>query len=171
MNAYVFPIFVIFVWSLIALATGYGLRKWFGQNALLLTVVLIFLLMPWWAHFQIYLNAAEQGWASSSAANETLPGKYLGPALLSFLICISVTLRRYIRVLIPAIPYLAFLITWKLVFPTWRDVVPDYYEDNMPSIWLAIWTIGATLLLVVYWWPVLPFHKFRNSRSDSREQA
>ncbi len=129
------------------------MRKLIGQPKILTAAVLVFTLIPWFLHHQLII---EHEVVSVEAA-------FIGPAVVALSAIGALFLGGWARLLVALLPMAAFLVSWYVTIPVMMAVLPPgerVLDDNMPMIWLAMWTIGATVFLVAY---VLPSSKARSN--------
>ena len=148
MNTLVFPIVVTAVLGLAGLGLGFLLsRAVIGRRSRLLTlIVLAVALLPWFQHHRLIL------------AHEIVPlgAMVTGPIVVAAMAVGALFPKGWWRLLIALVPGLAFCVSWYLTIPMMAAALPRYEQvlyDNIPSIWLAIWTMGATVFLLAYAWP------------------
>lgn len=125
----------------VALAYSVGRRFGFHKWVLLCGHLLIF--APWLTHYSMFLLMANV---------DDLPYQVLAVPLLVLLLIALVTLinlpgLRAVNILVPGVSFMA---TYFYVMPSIYSTAQDYKFDNIPTIWLLVWTIGATLALIVY---------------------
>ena len=147
------PIIVVLILSTIGFGLAYGIRKKFRKSRLLLTPVLAGLLVPWFMHHNRYLREAEY---ALQEHNDSIPLyiRLAAPFLVLLVIAIVILFVSYIGRLIAVVPILSFYITLKVTYPLVTNVAPPFNFDNMPTWWLAFWSIAATVFLLVYAWPL-----------------
>jgi hypothetical protein len=75
----------------------------------------------------------------------------VGPAIVLLVTAIAVLVAGRLRLLVVAVPAVAFFVTYNLTFRLVYGAVPGFHFDNIPNIWLFMWTVGATILLATYW--------------------
>lgn len=153
------PITLLTVWSVIALAIGFGIRRIFGERRLALTLVVFCLLLPWAGH-HLHVISQANAWISKGSYTQRGLGAFatiLGPTLVLCYCAISIATAKKWRHFVVAGPAWAFLVTWYVSFPlVFRAAPDDFYFDNIPNILLFVWTVGATLLLFAFWWRAFP---------------
>ena len=152
MNTIAFPVIVTAVLGLLCLGLGYGLRALIGQPRILTAAVLVLALIPWFLHHQLILE------------HEVVLGKaaFIGPGIVVLTAMGALFQRGWARLLVAFIPVAAFIVSWYITIPMVSDVFPPndrVLYDNMHTIWLAIWTVGATVLLLAY---ALPYSVARS---------
>lgn len=158
MNALLFPLAVITIWSILGLGIGYGMRKLLGHNQLVLGLVLFGLLVPWMQH-HLELTRQAASWLAHEAGRQMelpLAAVATGPSIVVLVAAIAVAMSRRLGRLVAAVPAVAFYVTYYLTFPLVHNAAPGFRFDNMPNIWLFMWTIGATILVLAYRWPIRP---------------
>jgi len=156
MNALAFPAAVVAIWSTLALAVGYGLRRLLGKNRLVLALVLVGLLIPWSIHHFKHIQQGQFWLSQNSGSFNTLPSDTIiaGPVVVVLLVAVVVALSNRLGRIVAVVPVSAFYITYYLTFRLLSiAMAPGWYTDNIPTIWLFMWTIGATIFLLAYWWP------------------
>ena len=119
------------------------MRKLNGQPRILTAAVLVLTLIPWFLHHQLII---EHEVASIEAA-------LIGPGVVALSAMGALFLGGWARLLVAFFPVAAFLVSWYITIPVMMAVLPPgdrVLDDNMPTIWLAMWTIGATVFLVAY---------------------
>ncbi len=82
---------------------------------------------------------------------------YVGPGLVMLTVTGALFLGGWARLMVAFIPVAAFIVSWYVTIPMVSDVLPPddvALYDNMHAIWLAIWTAGATAMLVTYALPI-----------------
>jgi len=158
MSALAFPAAVLATWSILGLAIGYGMRRLLGQNRALLTLVLLGLLAPWIRHHLEITRQASAALSQALGPETELPisAVTVGPVIVLLVVTIAVLIAGRLRFLVVAVPAAAFLVTYNLTFRLVYGAVPGFHFDNIPNIWLFMWTVGATILLITYWRPILP---------------
>jgi hypothetical protein len=168
MNALAFPAAVVAIWSTLALAVGYGLRKLLGKNRLVLALVLVGLLVPWCMHHLKYIQKV-QFWLSQNPGRfDTLPLETIiaGPIVVILLTAVAVAFSGRLGRIVAVVPVSAFYITYYLTFSLLSiAAAPGWYGDNMPTIWLFMWSVGATILVLAYSWPSHAMDS-NNARTD-----
>jgi hypothetical protein len=105
--------------------------------------VLVLTLIPWFLHHQLII---EHEVVSVEAA-------LIGPGVVALSAMGALFLGGWARLLVALLPAAAFLVSWYITIPVMMAVLPAsdrVLHDNMPTIWLAMWTIGATVVLVAY---------------------
>ncbi len=143
LNTIAFPIIVTAVLGLLGLGLGYGLCKLIGQPRILTAAVLVLTLIPWFLHHRLIIN---HDVVSVEAA-------LLGPGVVALSTMGALFLGGRARLLVVLLPVAAFLVSWYITIPVMMAVLPPsdrVLNDNIPTIWLAMWTIGATVFLVAY---------------------
>ena len=137
---------VVLILSGFGVGMGYGLRVFLPQTRLLFTLVVSAALVPWFLHHQLII---EHEVVSVEAA-------FIGPVVVALSAMGALFLGGWARLLVALLPVAAFLVSWYITVPVMMAVLPPrerVLDDNMPTIWLAMWTIGATVFLVAYAWP------------------
>jgi len=122
---------------------GFGLRMLVGQPRIATVAVLVLTLIPWFLHHQLVL---EYGVVVGRAA-------YIGPGIVALTVTGALFLGGWARLLVAFIPAAAFVISWYVTIPMVSDILPPgnlILYDNMRTIWLTIWTAGATMFLLAY---------------------
>ncbi len=128
------------------------MRKLIGQPKILTATVLVFTLIPWFLHHKLII---EHEVVSVEAA-------YVGPGIVMLTVTGALFLGGWARLMVAFIPVAAFLVSWYITIPVMMAVLPPserVLDDNMPTIWLAMWTASATALLLAY---ALPISKARS---------
>lgn len=126
---------------------GYGMRTLIGQPKVLTATLLVLTLIPWFKYHQLILR---QDVAVGIAT-------YIGPGIVMLTIIGALFLEGRARLTAAFIPVAAFLVTRYVTIPMVIDVLPPdepVLYDNMRTIWPAMWTVGATALLLAYAWPI-----------------
>ncbi len=126
---------------------GYGLRMLVGQPRIATATVLVLTLIPWFLHHQLIL---EYDVVIGRAA-------YIGPGIAALTVTGALFLGGWARLLVAFIPAAAFILSWYVTIPMVSDNLPPDNKvlyDNMRTIWLAVWTAGATMLLLAYALPI-----------------
>ncbi len=85
-------------------------------------------------------------WVSTTAA-------LVGPIIVFLATAIVVATSEKLRYLVIGVPAIAFYTTYYLTFSLVFAEVSGLNFDNVPNIWLFIWSVGATMLLAAYWLP------------------
>ena len=119
------------------------MRKLIGHPKVLTAAALVITLLPWFSHHKLIIQHEV---VSIQAA-------LIGPGVVALLAISTLFLAGWARLLIALLPVIAFLVSWYITIPITMAVLPQHelvLSDNMHTIWLAMWTIGATVFLAAY---------------------
>ncbi len=139
---------------LLALPVGYGLGKLLGYNRLVLSILIVGVLVPWFGHHTYILTnmGLSITQALQSKSEHVFSIAVTGPALVFSLVCLGIYITKKLKFATVIIPASAFLITWYLTFRELHATEPDIYIDNVANVWLFIYSVGGTALLFGYLW-------------------
>ena len=143
LNSIAFPIVVTAALGLLGIALGYALRAFLGRWRFATTTLIVLTLIPWFLHHGLILQ------------HEVVPveATLIGPAIVALLVTGAVFLLGWAKLLIAILPATAFCVSWYITIPMVGDALPPndrVLYDNVPTVWLAMWTAGATVLLLTY---------------------
>ncbi len=143
LNSIAFPIFVSAALGLIGMGLGCALHNLIGRPKIAVAALLVLALIPWFLHHRLLVESdVDVGIVA-----------YFGPGIMAFAVAAAPFLDGRARLLIASIPAIGFGATWNITIPSivelrpMNNLIPD---DNMRTIWLAIWTIGTTFFLLAY---------------------
>lgn len=154
LNSICFPITVMGVLCALGIGAGYAVRFALGPSRAGSSLVIILSLIPWLKHHYWILGAGG-GWLRDEFAGSfSIPfsTSLAGPAIVTLAGVITVAVPGRLRQLIAAAPLLAFGVSWTVTIPLVARVagVPAYPLDNIPTIWLGIWTCAAMVFSFAY---------------------
>lgn len=129
---------------------AYIMRKKLGFRKSYLLVAHLLLLIPWVLHYVSFLEMANTD--NLPAVIYAIPVGVL--AVAGFLVHLSTVFPKALNILIPG---LAFLTTYYVIMPIGYAATPHYKFDNVPTIWLFVWTVVATLTLIAYLLPDIAY--------------
>ena len=164
-----FPLIAAGCFFVVGLGVGYVFRWLFGQSRLVLALLLVGALTPWLMHHLAFLQVTSDTLASETMDRTDLPLEVvlLGPAVVLTAVITAIVVPNWLRLVAATMPGVAFLTTWFLTFRLAYHTIPSCYLpdhpmrhwchipfDNMATIWLWIFSVGATGGLLAYCWPL-----------------
>jgi hypothetical protein len=147
-----FPIVATATFFIGGVGGGILLRLGVGRHWAVLLPLAVLALVPWWGHHQEILGLAK---ASGASVDELQKVQIAGLAAVGALTVVFLALARKAPALAAAIPGSAFLVTWYITFPLALSAAPSgsIGMDNVATVWLFIYSAGATGVLLAYWYP------------------
>jgi len=145
------------IFTVLGAGIASGVRMLLGQSRVVAGILVAAMLIPWLTHHIWIVRTANDWYAGGLGAQFSTPMEAIivGPGLVLVLIALTLFMSGWYQLLAAAVPAVAFIVSWYLTFPIVIDAMPDpaFPFDNIPTIWLAIWTIAASVFLLVYRWP------------------